>query len=433
MLQSGISPDMYVMICGRATPAQRDIIRKRCTINVEHYISLFGWLIQNHPSYSGMEIPQTCPQPTFIGGFSDTINNTDESDGKDTLIEHTIQEEIMTFSARKDPSENTGPFNSEKELILSYLKGKKPTLLFRNGDNIGGHEVKLIDLFPLIFPFGWGGTDEYRATKVSKSEVLRHYSRIALPQMQQSQFLLVLCSMWQRMESFKKCIVSCKSDFKSSALANALSQLTQNQVEEAAKKILDGEKTDNEALSKLFKSIRGHTASLGHSNEAASFARQRLFSLWHYFGAPAVFFTVTPCDECSFRVRLYATCEEHDLPTISDICSESNCLIDFNARKKWKSKYPGACVTEYQSVLQIVIGILIGWDEQSHSGKNGIFGIPEAYADCCEEQARYTLHSHITVWVKDFNEVRSLLYHDNDEIRLKAKEEIELYFKNIAP
>jgi len=389
-------------------------------------------LIQNHPSYSGMEIPQTCPQPTFIGGFSDTINNTDESDGKDTLIEHTIQEEIMTFSARKDPSENTGPFNSGKELILSYLKGKKPTLLFRNGDNIGGHEVKLIELFPLIFPFGWGGTDEYRATKVSKSEVLRHYSRIALPQMQQSQFLLVLYSMWQRMESFKKCIVSCKSDFKSSALANALSQLTQNQVEEAAKKILDGEKTDNEALSKLFKSIRGHTASLGHSNEAASFARQRLFSLWHYFGAPAVFFTVTPCDECSFRVRLYATCEEHDLPTISDICSESNCLIDFNARKKWRSKYPGACVTEYQSVLQIVIGILIGWDEQSHSGKNGIFGIPEAYADCCEEQARYTLHSHITVWVKDFNEVRSLLYHDNKEIRLKAKEEIELYFKNIA-
>ena len=65
--------------------------------------------------------------------------------------------------------------------------------------------------------------------------------------------------------------------------------------------------------------------------------------------------------------------------------------MDFNARKKWRSKYPGACVTEYESMMQVVIGILIGWDSKSRSGNSGIFGIPEAYADCCEEQARYTL------------------------------------------
>ena len=171
-----------------------------------------------------MDIPRTCPQPTFIGGCSENINNTDESDGTDTIVEHTFEEEVMTFSARRDPTKNTGPFNSEKELILSYLKGDKPTLLFKKGDYIGGHQVKLIDLFPLNFPFGWGGTDEYRATRVSQSKVLHHYCRIDLPQMQQSQFLLVLCSMWQRMESFKKCIVSCKSDFKSSMLANTISQ-----------------------------------------------------------------------------------------------------------------------------------------------------------------------------------------------------------------
>ena len=105
----------------------------------------------------------------------------------------------------------------------------------------------------------------------------------------------------------QKCIISRKSNFKSSTL----SELTQEQVETAAKHILNGEETENETLKKLFKSIKGQTASLGHSNEAASFARQRLFSMWHYFGSPAVFFTVTPCDECSFRVRLYATCKEH--------------------------------------------------------------------------------------------------------------------------
>ena len=73
------------------------------------------------------------------------------------------------------------------------------------------------------------------------------------------------------------------------------------------KHILNGEQTSNGTLRKLFRSVRGQTSSIGHSSEAASFARQKLFSLWHYFGAPAVFFTVTPCDECSFRVRLYTT------------------------------------------------------------------------------------------------------------------------------
>ena len=85
--------------------------------------------------------------------------------------------------------------------------------------------MNLIDIFPLIFPYGWGGPDQKRGTKVSKSGVSRHYCLVALPQMQQPQFLLVLCSMWQRLESFTKCIISCKSNFKSSTLADKLSLL----------------------------------------------------------------------------------------------------------------------------------------------------------------------------------------------------------------
>ena len=109
----------------------------------------------------------------------------------------------MTFAPRSEPSESTGPFKSEEDFIFHHIKGQKPTLLFRSGDIVRSHTIDLVDLFPLIFPYGWGGPDERRGTKVGKSAVLKHYSRISLPQMQQSQFLLVLCSMWQRMESFK--------------------------------------------------------------------------------------------------------------------------------------------------------------------------------------------------------------------------------------
>ena len=204
------------------------------------------------------------------------------------------------------------------------------------------------------------------------------------------------------------------------------------EVETAAKHILSGEKTTNCTLKKLFTSIRGQSSSIGHSNEAASYARQKLFSLWHYFGAPAVFFTVTPCDECSFRVRLYATSQEHKLPDIKDIENQKYCLLDLNTRKKLRGKYPGACVLEYRSIIQIVINILIGWNEKTKIGTNGIFGVPLAYADCCEEQARYTLHSHILIWIENFNAVRNLLFHNDEQIRNSAKTELENYFQSIA-
>ena len=57
MLQSSASPDMYVIICERVTPNQRDIIKKRVSINVDEYETVLNLLIKNHPSYDGMEIP----------------------------------------------------------------------------------------------------------------------------------------------------------------------------------------------------------------------------------------------------------------------------------------------------------------------------------------------------------------------------------------
>ena len=76
MVKSGVSPDMYIMICGRATPAQREIIRKRCIINTDHYKALLNWLIHNHPSYKELQQPEVCPQPIVLGGFDENKNNT---------------------------------------------------------------------------------------------------------------------------------------------------------------------------------------------------------------------------------------------------------------------------------------------------------------------------------------------------------------------
>ena len=94
--------------------------------------------------------------------------------------------------------------------------------------------------------------------------------------------------------------MNCKSCFKSSTLTDHLSIISSEEVDTAMKHILDEEETSNATLKKLFTSVRGQSSSISDSNEGASFARQKMFSLWHYFGAPAVFLQLPPVMNAAF-------------------------------------------------------------------------------------------------------------------------------------
>ena len=83
--------------------------------------------------------------------------------------------------------------------------------------------------------------------------------------------------------------------------------------------------------------------------------------------------------------------------------------------------YPGACAIEFNSVIHIVIECLIGWNIKEGKGYKGIMGVPEAYSIAIEEQGRKTLHAHIQVWIKDFNELQTKLYDQNPSVRDEAK------------
>ena len=64
---------------------------------------------------------------------------------------------------------------------------------------------------------------------------------------------------------------------------------------------------------------------------------------------------------------------------MNNIMDQSRCLLDFEARKKWRGKYPGACAMEYENNVQIVIKAIIGWNQSEQKGYNGAFGIPLAW------------------------------------------------------
>ena len=74
---------------------------------------------------------------------------------------------------------------------------------------------------------------------------------------------------------------------------------------------------------------------------------------------------------------------------------------------------------------------MIGWDDKKGIAKPGIFGEAEAYGTASEEQGRKTLHGHILVWIKNFNILRDLLFHEDEGVRSEAKNEMLNYVEKV--
>lgn len=110
------------MICGKVSPAQRDIIRRRCTINVDDCKALLNWCIDNHSSYSELMYPEDCHQPILIGGYDNNLNNTDESHGGDTQKRNHVEEEHMTFAASSELTGNACDYKNRLHLLFCTSK-----------------------------------------------------------------------------------------------------------------------------------------------------------------------------------------------------------------------------------------------------------------------------------------------------------------------
>ena len=138
--------------------------------------------------------------------------------------------------------------------------------MLERGSQIYDYLVKFELLFATKFPFGRGDLDEKRATRVSRSECLRYYTRIAIAGFQDPKLILVSCLFKQRIDSFRNCVLKCQSNLDSETLGEKLLQLSQADIDLAAKCCLEDKECDNEVIKNLFSSIKGTCKSIGHFN-----------------------------------------------------------------------------------------------------------------------------------------------------------------------
>jgi hypothetical protein len=238
-----------------------------------------------------------------------------------------------------------------------------------------------------------------------------------------------------RNASYTTGIIKCKSNFKGKSLAEKISQLSVHDIKEASLDLTSKQQNNlplNTATTAgtFLKSISTSCKVLGHTTEAAKEARRKVYALTEFYGAHSIFFTVTPDDECTFVVRMYANSGQKIYVPGCD-CSEEDCIADFKLRAKTRTKYPGACSIYYQSVIQGVYEMW-GWDLNANRKKGvGIFGEPLAIARADEEQNRHTLHGHFLIWIKNFGKVRDDLFHPDQEKRDLARMKMCRYVEEI--
>jgi hypothetical protein len=104
---------------------------------------------------------------------------------------------------------------------------------------------------------------------------------------------------------------------------------------------------------------------------------------------------------------------------------KNECNADLLFRSKLKLDNPGVCAGEYNSIMQIFMECLIGWNFKLKKQKSlGIFGKVFGWHDYTEEQARFTIHSHILLFIAWFDALITLLLSNCEKVREEAQKEL---------
>eukprot|EP00984_Skeletonema_dohrnii_P016910 scaffold7595_cov74-Skeletonema_dohrnii-CCMP3373.AAC.3 len=236
-MTTGANPLVYVVLCGRMTPTQREkeTAKKKALLNMEKMVDLFEWFINEsgHPAYEGVTPPTECPKPRFIVD-EETPNNTDQEHDQELEKEFAVAGATFHFTSAHEPQDDTGIYESNQKFVKAMIDRTMPTLLVSGGKYADMRELQLEDVCPLQFPWGQGGPKVKRRTHISVLECYRHYCRLWLPQSFRGDFLLILNHMYNRQRcSYQTAVVTCKSSVFGQSLAEKMSKLKMKDLDQA--------------------------------------------------------------------------------------------------------------------------------------------------------------------------------------------------------
>jgi hypothetical protein len=151
--------------------------------------------------------------------------------------------------------------------------------------------------------------------KISYEHCIQLYMKFSLWQFMQGPKILVMNHIYNRQMSYKSGVMICRSTVDGTPLGEKLSTLSMTELGK-----INNNKTDhlNANTKGLFKAISTSCRAMGHTGEAAKYARWCCFAMLDHYGLNCLFLSTTPDDKCSFRVRLY--CKHQNWVSSSIFC-----------------------------------------------------------------------------------------------------------------
>ncbi len=234
------------------------------------FINVITWFIQEsgHPGYNKTSIPKDCSQPLLVED-PETRNNTD--DPANATLEANYEGGTFVFSSAQDPSEDTLVYGSTDGFAIAIMNHCAPTLLSLGGTYYSNGEMNVKNILPFAFLFGMGGPKMKRRVKVSLELCIQVYMRLLLCQLLEGPTILVMNHIYNRQMSYKNGVITCRSNVDGLTLGEKLSMLSR----ESFEKNDDENNTNNldETTKGFLKGVETMCRSLGHTVEAAKFAR----------------------------------------------------------------------------------------------------------------------------------------------------------------
>ena len=110
-LRTGANPNVYCVMCGRFTPNQREIARKKMMLNANVFKRVIKWFIEEteHAAYDDLDPDMSnWPAPTIVGA-NESANNTDEE--KEAGVEGTVEGSRYYFPSGQEPNQDSATCN----------------------------------------------------------------------------------------------------------------------------------------------------------------------------------------------------------------------------------------------------------------------------------------------------------------------------------
>jgi hypothetical protein len=295
--------NIFVMLCGAMTAQQKHAILNQSLIDIDLYRDLRSWFSENneHPSFKGQDLPNdiTSIQPTLI---QDKGCATDKSE--DEIKETSFEGATWSFSSAQDPSTDASVFETARKFACALVNRTIPKLLISGGTYVSDKEIDIEAVLPFVFPYGLGGPKTERRKHVPLEACIRHYMRLAMPQFMAPDTILIFHHIYSRQISYQSGVMTCRYKQNNvNGFVNIINRLTPEHFND---KQTNGESINDPQVEQIVRSITTACKAMGHTSEHAAQARKKQFAMMDHFGMNSLFLTITPDDECSFRVRLYA-------------------------------------------------------------------------------------------------------------------------------